>query len=246
MIKLGFYKHWKSGHIYEVTNIATNANNGADLEPVIVYRNVKTRCVYTRGLTEFEELVQRGGDSPRFELVSALDSPLQLFVETLRLNRFEYLKMGMENPLFYSHGGHSSLKYILGDKIGFARMLRVINTDTANKLIKWLNYWKQGTDTGHEKLMLYSDDNYKKLVGILKSAISERRLASDQKIRVNKTKKLICHSSECNNMPTFAILDERIDLCCCTRCVPIYWMHDDTLVRLSSVEPLSIDPYHGG
>lgn len=164
---LGFYKHFKRGDVYEVLHLADDTNGGG---PMVVYRNVKTREVYTRSLGDFIATMPNG--VKRFELINALDSPLHLFVETLRRSRLDYLQMSRENPMFVSHGGNKTFTYVLGDKISFARAVRIINTQTANVLIGWLNRWQCGCVSGYEKYT-FATDEYKKLVGVIKQAVFE-------------------------------------------------------------------------
>lgn len=156
--------------MYEVLDTAVNANNGADLEPVVIYRNVQTRKIFVRGLEEFLDVLPSG--APRFEFAAKLDSQLQLLVETLRINRMDYLRAARENPLFVSHGGNKTHLYVLGDKIAFARSVRIINTTTANNLIKWLNTWTDAPNTGHEKLA-FSTDQYVELVVRIRKEVRE-------------------------------------------------------------------------
>lgn len=148
-MKLGFWVNNKHQNVYEVTGVGLEANNFGHNEYVVIYRNVKTRKVYTRYIEEFQE---------KFTFQNELDTPLQLLVTTLKQCRIEYLKMARENPLFGSQGGNKSFKYVVGDKIGFAHSIRLINTKSANILIGWLNGWTLEPNTSHEQMMLTTSE----------------------------------------------------------------------------------------
>jgi len=158
-IRPGFYEHWKSKDIYEVlftTKDCTNCPDCGNSGVNVVYRNVKTRKMYTRDAAEFMEKLEH---IPRFKLVNELDTPLALFVETLRMNRIEYLRMCMENPLFVQNRANQPFKYMLGDKISFASCIRLVNTKTANNLLTWLNSWAPEPTTSYEKKRLRGQDD---------------------------------------------------------------------------------------
>ncbi len=167
---LGFYSHFKTGDIYEVIAVGQSANNADGIEPItnVVYRSVKKRRVYTRDIKEFTVILASG--EPRFQLLNSLASQQQLLAATLRLCRFEYLQMARENPLFGSHGGCKTFVYMVGDKISFARSLRIVNTEVANKLIAWLNTWTLEPSNGSERYKFASDE-YKMVVLELKSGV---------------------------------------------------------------------------
>jgi hypothetical protein len=156
-IALGFYRHFKTQDAYEVIEIAENCNNYPDeyCGLVVVYRNVKTRKVYSRDMLEFVELL--GQDVPRFKLDTVLDTPLQLLITTIRMCRLEYLRMCLANPLFVQNRANQSFLYMLGDKIAFAQATRIISTKHANNLIQWLNTWSDRPTTSNEKQRIFGD-----------------------------------------------------------------------------------------
>lgn len=123
---LGYYKHNKSGKNYEAVG---NTNDMMEV-PYVVYKDNKR--TFVRWQREFLQ---------KFELISPFDSQLNLFVATLRLCRLDYQRYSADNPLFLSHGGNKTFKYVVGDKIAFARSVRIVDTKTANVLIGWVNKW---------------------------------------------------------------------------------------------------------
>lgn len=158
LIDLGFYKHFKTGDIYEVLHVAKECNNMPnDYSGLnVVYRNVKTRSVYTRDMEEFVEALGVGKDGPvqRFQLTSKLDTPIQLFATTLRMCRLEYLRLAQQNPVFIQNRANQSFIYMVGDKIAFAQAIRLINTKTANILMQWVKEWKGTPTTGNERVRI--------------------------------------------------------------------------------------------
>lgn len=132
MIKLGYYRHWK-GDIYEVlgSGVQCTGNNEGEF---ILYRKQGGSKFFVRTVEDFVV-------DDRFELLEPLDSPLQLFVETLRMAYHEFKEMDKVNPLFRSHGGHLQMKYLVGDKISLAMTLRIFGRDNAVRLLDWVNKW---------------------------------------------------------------------------------------------------------
>lgn len=154
----GFYEHWKTKEIYEVLMVTKDCTNCPDCGNCgvnVVYRNVKTRQLFTRDAAEFKEILDY---VPRFKLITELGTPLQLFVTTLRMNRLEYLRMCQENPLFVKNRANQPFKYMLGDKISFANAIRLVNTKTANILLSWLNAWSDVPTTSNEKHCFIKQD----------------------------------------------------------------------------------------
>jgi hypothetical protein len=135
VVDLGFWKHDKTGDIYEVIANALSADNITGEysdEEMVVYRNVKTRQVFTRHTSEYIK---------KFTFQENLADPVKLFYETYRQNRLFYLEQARTNPMFLTHGGHLTHKYVIGDKVAFARSIRLISTEEANRIITEINGW---------------------------------------------------------------------------------------------------------
>lgn len=138
MVKLGIYRHWKNGHLYEVLGTSLYCS-GKDLFTIVYYKDVETNTCWSRSEDDFLATVHTG--EPRFTLASPLDSPHALLIETIKQNKAIWDQCKADNPAWVSSGMGKSLKYVIGDKIAFALSIRIINRAEAGRLIKEINAW---------------------------------------------------------------------------------------------------------
>ncbi len=162
-IPLGFYLHRKTDTIYEVIDVVNDCTGASD-KIFVIYKNPVTRRKFVRELEDFlKPMTYKDVIAPRFVLQAELDQPYHLFLTTLKLSRIEYLKTCIENPLFVRNRGNLSFIYLVGDKISFARSIRLVSTKAANILWSWVQKWTDKPANSWERNVLFvkEDQNEK-------------------------------------------------------------------------------------
>jgi hypothetical protein len=67
MTKLGLYKHYKTGNLYRVTDMAINCTNAQNDQVMVVYLTADIEAKFVRAEAEFNELID---GVPRFSWIS--------------------------------------------------------------------------------------------------------------------------------------------------------------------------------
>lgn len=140
---LGSYEHFK-GSVYVVYAVGIGAT---DDTVVVFYKNSNGEH-FTRKVENFIDNVFVDGVSvPRFKFLSASnDDPLlkrqkATLFDTITLNKKFWDEQKAINPAFPVSGGGDSLKYVVGDKISFAKCLGIITDKEGAELFRQVVLW---------------------------------------------------------------------------------------------------------
>ena len=133
MITPGIYEHFKQNDKYEMLLEAVHTETQ---ERLVIYKSPND-LNWARPVSSWSELVE---GKERFKLLTPLDRPKDLLMETVKQNKAFYNERKELSPTFEQHGG-KMLKYVCGDKIAFALSIRLINQAEAEQLLAEVNSW---------------------------------------------------------------------------------------------------------
>lgn len=137
-MKNGLYRHYKGKEVELVGCYPLEDNN---THKVCVYKHDGKTYLRSLMADNCQGFTDSANDISRFHFVSKLDTPIQLFVETLRMNKTVFEQRCLDDIGYVRSGGGAMFKYILGDKVAFAKSIRLITEKTATRLLTWINRW---------------------------------------------------------------------------------------------------------
>jgi len=136
-IRLGKYRHWK-GKMYEVTGFSTLCT-GEKLVNLVHYKSLDDGLCWSRTVEDFTSTVEN--NQLRFLLMEPLDAPYDLLIETIKTCKKIWDQCVENDPGWLSNGNGGALKYVVGDKIAFAKSIRLIDKAKAEELLTEVNAW---------------------------------------------------------------------------------------------------------